>query len=70
VGLLGALSSLEEVVPGSISELDVGPRLGEERRPHVFRGDEITGFGEIELGKLAGDGLEDVGVACFAGDES
>jgi hypothetical protein len=70
-GLLGPPLSLEEVVPGSTAGLDVTFTGDEERRPRAFRGDEMTGFGEIELpGKSAGDGREEVGLASLVGDEN
>lgn len=48
-GLLDSSWPLGEVVPGSICGLEVGLANGVERRPRDFKGDEMIGFGEIEL---------------------
>lgn len=48
-GLLDPSCRLGEVVAGNICGLEVGLAKGVERRPRDFSGDEMMGFGEIEL---------------------
>jgi hypothetical protein len=70
-GLLALSSGLGDVVPGRTTGLDVMATAGEERRPRALRGDEMIGLGDIELpGKSAGEGLDEVGLASFTGDEN
>jgi hypothetical protein len=70
-GLDSAPSNLEEAVPGRISGLEVRSATGEERRPRALSGEEMTGFGEIELfGKSGGEGRDEVGLPSLTGDEN